>query len=237
MTICANTQNGKVCNFHRNFKKKFNQQIRMQLTFRGSRIISKKNSSLHAGVRLLLGVVAGETEIGDAHVSVLVEEYVGGLEIAVDNGARVHVLEAEYDLGGVEFDLLLGEDAVLRQVVVQVAAVHEVEYEAELVGRVERVGHADDEGRAVAAAHRREHDAFVERQTLALLHLDALLVQALHCIHFAGVGLAAAVHFAEAAATDDAVHAEVVHGQLQVELEVLPLAEARVLLALGELLE
>jgi hypothetical protein len=35
---------------------------------------------------------------------------------------------------------------VLREVVVQVAAVHQVEDEAELVGRVEGVRHAHDEG-------------------------------------------------------------------------------------------
>ena len=63
--------------------------------------------------------------------------------------------------------------------VVEVAAVHEVEDEAELVGGVEGVGHADDEGAVVAGAHEAEHDALVQRQGLALLHLDALLVQTL----------------------------------------------------------
>lgn len=81
--------------------------------------------------------------------------------------------------------------------------VHEVEDEAELVGRVEGIGHAHDE-RAVLvgdagslslspvpvpcpapvsphpSADEGQHDAFVEGQRLALLHLDALLVQALH---------------------------------------------------------
>ena len=61
----------------------------------------------------------------------------------------------------------------------EVAAVHEVEDEAELVGGVEGVGHADNEGAVVAGAHEAEHDALVQRQGLALLHLDALLVQTL----------------------------------------------------------
>ena len=61
----------------------------------------------------------------------------------------------------------------------EVAAVHEVEDEAELVGGVECVGHADDEGAVVAGAHKAQHDALVQRQGLALLHLDALLVQTL----------------------------------------------------------
>ena len=63
--------------------------------------------------------------------------------------------------------------------VVEVAPVHEVEDEAELVGGVEGVGHADNEGAVVAGAHEAEHDALVQRQGLALLHLDALLVQTL----------------------------------------------------------
>lgn len=109
----------------------------------------RRSGHVHTGMRLLLGKVASETEIADSHVSVLVEENVGGLEVAIDDESRVHVLEAEYDLGAVEFHLLFGEDAVLRQVVVQVAAVHEVQQEAELVRCVERVRHAHDEWRAV----------------------------------------------------------------------------------------
>lgn len=44
------------------------------------------------------------------------------LEVSVDHEAVVHVLQAQDDLSGVEAHLLLAEDAVLRQVVVQVAA-------------------------------------------------------------------------------------------------------------------
>ena len=63
--------------------------------------------------------------------------------------------------------------------VVEVAAIHEVEDEAELVGGVEGVGHTDNEGAVVAGAHKAQHDALVQRQGLALLHLDAFLVQTL----------------------------------------------------------
>lgn len=35
---------------------------------------------------------------------------------------------------------------MLRQVVMQIAPVHQVEDKAQLVGSVERIGHADDEG-------------------------------------------------------------------------------------------
>ena len=54
-------------------------------------------------------------------------------------------LLTQYDLGAVEAHLVLIEDAVLAEVVVQVAAVHQVQDEAQLVGRVERVRHTHDE--------------------------------------------------------------------------------------------
>ena len=63
--------------------------------------------------------------------------------------------------------------------VVEVAPVHEVEDEAELVLGVEGVGHADDEGTVVAGAHQAQHYPLVQGQGLALLHLDAFFVQTL----------------------------------------------------------
>ena len=109
--------------------------------------------------------------------------------------------------------------------------------EAELVWGVEGVGHADDEGTVLAGGDQGEHDPLVESQRLPLLHLDPLLVQAFHGVHLARVGLAAAVDLAEAAAADDPVHGEVVHRQLQVQLQVLPLAKPRELFAVDEFLE
>ena len=47
----------------------------------------------------------------------------------------------------------------------------------------------------------------------------------LHCVHLAGVGLPAAVDLPEAAPADDPVDGEVVHAQLDVQLQVLPLTE------------
>ena len=79
--------------------------------------------------------------------------------------------------------------------VVKVSPVHEVQDEAELVGGVEGVGHADDEGAVVARGHlqdivllqriwyyyvhQAQHDPLVQGQGLALLHLDAFFVQTL----------------------------------------------------------
>ena len=63
--------------------------------------------------------------------------------------------------------------------VVEVAPVHEVEDEAELVLGVEGVGHADNEGAVVAGADQAQHYPLVEGQGLALLHLNALLIKTL----------------------------------------------------------
>ena len=63
--------------------------------------------------------------------------------------------------------------------VVEVAPVHEVEDEAELVLGVEGVGHAHDEGAVVACADEAEHDPLIECQSLSLLHLNAFLVETL----------------------------------------------------------
>ena len=94
---------------------------------------------------LLLGKVAGQAEIRYPDVAVLVEQYVGGLEVPINDVAPVHVLEAKYHLSRVELHLGLVEDAVLAEMIVKIAAVHQVEDEAELVGRVEGVRHAHDE--------------------------------------------------------------------------------------------
>ena len=51
------------------------------------------------------------------------------LEISVYDEAVVHVFEAEDHFGRVEANLFLEEDPVLRQVVVEVAPVHQVEDE------------------------------------------------------------------------------------------------------------
>lgn len=102
--------------------------------------VSLKSYS-HTGVRFLLREVAGQPEIGYPNVAVLVEEYVGGFQIAINDVSSMHVLEAEYHLGGVELHLRLVEDPVLAQMVMQIPAVHEIEDEAQLVGRVKRVRH------------------------------------------------------------------------------------------------
>ena len=63
--------------------------------------------------------------------------------------------------------------------VVQVATIHQVQYEAQLIRGVEGVGHAHDEGTVVASGHQAQHDPLIQSQGFPLLHLDPLLVQAL----------------------------------------------------------
>jgi len=67
------------------------------------------------------------------------------LEIPVDDESTVHVFESEDYFGAVEADFGLGEDAVLREVVVQVASVHQVEDKAQLLRRLKRIRHTYDE--------------------------------------------------------------------------------------------
>lgn len=51
-------------------------------------------------VRLLLAEIAGQPEVRDAHVAVLVQQDVGRLQVPVHDEALVHVVEAQDDLDG-----------------------------------------------------------------------------------------------------------------------------------------
>ena len=69
--------------------------------------------------------------------------------------------------------------------------------------------------RTYSGADQREHDTLVESQRFALFHFDAFLVQAFHGVHFASVGLPAAIDFTETAAANNSMNAEIVHRQLR----------------------
>ena len=126
--------------------------------------------------------------------------------------------------------------------VVKVAPVHEVEDEAELVLGVEGVGHADNEGAVVACADQAQHYPLVEGQGLPLLHLNALLIKTLkhavshssgvsqalahlHGVHLARVRLPAPVNLSEPTSADNSVDREVVHAEVYIEFQILPLTE------------
>ena len=54
-------------------------------------------------------------------------------------------IHTEDDFGGVETHFLFVKDAVLRQMIVQVASVHQIEDKTQFVRRVEGVCHTDNE--------------------------------------------------------------------------------------------
>ena len=65
------------------------------------------------------------------------------------------MIQPEDDFTRVEPNLVLKERAVLGQVIVEVAAIHQVQDETQLVGRLERVRHAHDEWAALLSTHTR----------------------------------------------------------------------------------
>lgn len=78
----------------------------------------------------------------------VVQEDILGFEVAIDDAIGVQVLEAARDLGGVEERALLFELSLhVVDVELEVAAVHEREYETERVFDLVGVGEAHDEAR------------------------------------------------------------------------------------------
>ena len=67
----------------------------------------------------------------------------------------------------------------LREMIVKVSPIHEVQDEAEFVGSMKGVCHADNEGTVMTRAHQTQHYPLIQRQGLSLLHLDSFLVQTL----------------------------------------------------------
>ena len=63
------------------------------------------------------------------------------LKVSVHNKSIVHVLQAQNDLRGIEPDLLLREHAVLREVIVQVSSVHQVEDKTQFLRGLEGISH------------------------------------------------------------------------------------------------
>jgi hypothetical protein len=76
---------------------------------------------------------AGESEVGNLEGARLVDEKILGLEVAVDDPARVAVVEAIAELVEEELDLVRGHRRlVLPHVLLQVV-VHQLEYEVQLL--------------------------------------------------------------------------------------------------------
>lgn len=79
-------------------------------------------------MRLSLGEIAGQAQVGYPDMTVLVQEYISWLQVPVHHKTRMHVFESQDDLGGVELDLFLREDAVLRKMVVQVSSCRRIKF-------------------------------------------------------------------------------------------------------------
>jgi len=80
----------------------------------------------------------GEAEVGELEMAVLVEQEILGLEVAVDDGQRVEVVERRRDLGGVEETRAVGELAGVAQVGEQLAAAQVLEQHVQVATVVVR---------------------------------------------------------------------------------------------------
>lgn len=73
--------------------------------------------------------LSGETEIGDLHIVILVQQYVFRLQIAMDNILGVYVLDTLEYLSHNGACLLLGERDHRSQIVEELALGAQLEYE------------------------------------------------------------------------------------------------------------
>ena len=94
-------------------------------------------------VRQVLGPF-GEAEVGELEVAVVLDEYILGLEVAIDDVVDVQVLEREEYVGRVEARLVLVKAASLLQQQVQVAVAHEIETKVDVRAVLEAEVQLDD---------------------------------------------------------------------------------------------
>jgi hypothetical protein len=163
------------------------------------------------GARVVaLEALLRDAKVGEADVALAGEQNVLGLEVAIQNGGAVQVLEAEADLGGVEAHALLVELLLLLEVEEELATIDVVHDEVELLARLERVVEVDEE----------RVDELLENVLLGLgvLHLVALdnglLVEHLHGVDLASVLLGDLDHFAERALANHLEQVKVVEADL-----------------------
>lgn len=86
--------------------------------------------------------------------------YKSYLEVPVDNKTAVHVLKAQHDLSSVESNFLLCEHTMLRQVVVKVTTIHQVQDEAELLWCLKCVCHTHNEWAAFLFNRKHTNNSF-----------------------------------------------------------------------------
>ena len=93
-----------------------------------------------------MSVLARDSHVGDATVSVGVEDKILGFDVSVDDFISVHVLEADEDVGHKELGLFLSEGSFVSQVIAQVTAVQVVYYEVEMLSVLKSCCHVDQKG-------------------------------------------------------------------------------------------
>lgn len=96
---------------------------------------------------LVLGhVLLAESKVDQDDVALAGQQNVFGLEIAVDNIARVQVLKCKDKLGSIEPSPRLRERAFVLHMKEELASIHEILDQIQLCGRLERKLKSDNEG-------------------------------------------------------------------------------------------
>jgi len=147
----------------------------------------------------------GETKIGQLAVSVVAQEKILGLQIAVNDVLVVDVLEGEGDLEGVELGLLIGELAVLTKMSEQLTTGHDLHNNKDVMVILEGGNHGHDEG-GVQLVHERALGV----DMIDLLELDDLmLLHELTGVGFAGLLVLGKLDTTERTAPEGSDHFEV----------------------------
>lgn len=151
------------------------------------------------GLRSVIDLVdLGQAEVGEEDVAIKAQQNVLGLEVPVIYIGLVEVAEGESDLGGIELHPLLAKAPLLRQVLEQLAALHELHHEVDARLGGEHLLHGDNE----RVLHLQK-DQLLNLQTLERLVLyNDVLADALHRKVLVGVNILDQVNFSEGAPAD-----------------------------------
>ena len=102
--------------------------------------ISRCPTSVFSVIRLHL---SRDTQISDSDIAALVKDQVFWFEVAVDDFAGVHILEAEDDTSDEESCLDFGEDAVFAKVVSHISSIAVIHDKVEIFPVLEGADHVD----------------------------------------------------------------------------------------------
>lgn len=133
-------------------------------------------------VRLAIQRMLRQAEVGQRNVTVLVQQNVLRLQIAIDDPQPMQMVQRQRQLSQIELDILLGEHHLLAQAREQITAAQKVQYQIQLAGRLKCIVQLHDE----RVAHIGENVALVGAPH-AILHLERRFLQHLHGVQRAGV--------------------------------------------------